>query len=235
MRSLFDLIGESSADLRGPGRFMRIALIELCVTCTLALTIASARAQDFLNQEWLLDPAVSTVYMQTVKANAIFETHQFSVVEGSISSSGDANIRIDLASIHSGIATSATRACASSSSRPSSFPTRRSTIVNLIGEVTQRATQVGYAKIEFGLDDVESHNFEQRTDGPAFMGRVGQLSYFLIGAVADYQCHAFVGERGGGHNEKETDSEHPSVRQHWHARTPGTSSESTVAPELSNW
>ena len=103
MRSLFDLIGESSADLRGPGRFMRIALIGLCVTCTLALTIASARAQDFLNQEWLLDPAVSTVYMQTVKANAIFETHQFSVVEGSISSSGDANIRIDLASIHSGI------------------------------------------------------------------------------------------------------------------------------------
>jgi outer membrane protein OmpA-like peptidoglycan-associated protein len=63
----------------------------------------SARAQDFLNQEWLLDPGLSTVYMQTVKANSIFETHQFSVVEGSVSSGGDASIRIDLASIHSGI------------------------------------------------------------------------------------------------------------------------------------
>jgi len=84
---------------------MRITLIGLCVTFTLTVTVASpsARAQDLLNQEWLLDPAISTVYMQTVKANSIFETHQFSVVEGSISSSGDANIRIDLASIHSGI------------------------------------------------------------------------------------------------------------------------------------
>src|SRR5690242_12661987 len=108
-------------------------------------------------------------------------------------------------------------------------------MVHLLREVTQRGRQAGYAEIEFAPDDVESHIIEQRTDAPALMGRVGQLSYFLIGAVADYQCHAFVGERGGGHNEKETDSEHPSVRQHWHARTPGTSSESTVAPELSNW
>jgi OmpA-OmpF porin, OOP family len=68
-----------------------------------ALTWESGQAQDFLNQEWLLDPALSTVYMQTVKANAIFETHQFTVVEGSVSSGGDVNIRIDLGSIRSGI------------------------------------------------------------------------------------------------------------------------------------
>jgi OmpA-OmpF porin, OOP family len=103
MRSLFDIIGERPADRKGWGRFMRISMTGLCVTVTLVLTVASATAQDFLNQEWLLDPAVSMVYMQTEKANSIFETHQFSVVEGSISSSGDANIRIDLASIHSGI------------------------------------------------------------------------------------------------------------------------------------
>ena len=62
----------------------------------------NVEAQDFLNQEWLLDPALSSVYMQTVKANSIFETHQFTRVEGSVSSSGNASIRIDLASINTG-------------------------------------------------------------------------------------------------------------------------------------
>jgi OmpA-OmpF porin, OOP family len=83
---------------------MRAPMVRFCVMAALsAAGIASSSAQDFLNQEWLLDPALSTVYMQTVKANAIFETHRFTVVEGSVSSSGDASIRIDLGSIRSGI------------------------------------------------------------------------------------------------------------------------------------
>ncbi len=63
----------------------------------------SARAQDYTNQEWLLDPANSSVYMLTLKANTIFEVQQFKRIEGNISSTGDANIKIDLASIDSGI------------------------------------------------------------------------------------------------------------------------------------
>jgi outer membrane protein OmpA-like peptidoglycan-associated protein len=88
---------------RGPGgsrvRAMRLGL---CVTALLAGISGNAAAQDFMNQEWLLDPALSSVYMQTVKANSIFETHQFTVLDGGVSSSGNASIRMDLASIHSG-------------------------------------------------------------------------------------------------------------------------------------
>jgi hypothetical protein len=51
-----------------------------------AVTSCRARAQNFLNQEWLLDLSLSTVDMQTVKANAIFETHRITVVEESVSS-----------------------------------------------------------------------------------------------------------------------------------------------------
>ena len=60
-------------------------------------------SQDFLNQDWLLDPAVSNVYMQTVKANAKFETHQFTAVEGNVSRDGTASVRIDLKSIETGV------------------------------------------------------------------------------------------------------------------------------------
>ena len=73
---------------------MRGMLTPFCLTVALIMAaVMSARdahAQDFLNQEWILDPTLSTVYMQTEKANYLFETHQFSVVEGSVSSSGDA-------------------------------------------------------------------------------------------------------------------------------------------------
>jgi hypothetical protein len=86
---------------------MRGMLTPFCLTVALIMAaVMSARdahAQDFLNQEWILDPTLSTVYMQTEKANYLFEIHQFSVVEGSVSSTGDAFVRIDLASIHSGI------------------------------------------------------------------------------------------------------------------------------------
>src|SRR5205814_3092554 len=87
------------AGLHMRGKLVRLAIVLLAA----ALACGNARAQDLLSQEWLLDPALSTVYMQTVKANSTFETHQFTVVEGSISSSGDASVRIDLGSIRSGI------------------------------------------------------------------------------------------------------------------------------------
>jgi OOP family OmpA-OmpF porin len=54
-------------------------------------------------QEWLLNAGASHFYMQTVKANSIFEVHQFTGLDGSISNDGDAVVKIDLTSISSGV------------------------------------------------------------------------------------------------------------------------------------
>jgi OmpA-OmpF porin, OOP family len=54
-------------------------------------------------QEWLLNSGASRFYMQTVKANSIFEIHQFTGLDGSISGNGDATVKIDLTSVASGI------------------------------------------------------------------------------------------------------------------------------------
>jgi OmpA-OmpF porin, OOP family len=78
------------------------------VSLALALVAAaaglrSAHAQDFLNQEWLLNPSLSNVYMETVKANSIFEAHHFTAVEGGVSKDGDATVKIELASLETGV------------------------------------------------------------------------------------------------------------------------------------
>jgi outer membrane protein OmpA-like peptidoglycan-associated protein/polyisoprenoid-binding protein YceI len=54
-------------------------------------------------QEWLLNSGASRFQMQTVKANSIFEVHQFTGLDGSITDSGDATVKIDLTSVASGI------------------------------------------------------------------------------------------------------------------------------------
>jgi OmpA-OmpF porin, OOP family len=54
-------------------------------------------------QEWLLNASASHFYMETEKANAIFEVHQFSGLEGGISKEGDASVKIDLTSVSSGV------------------------------------------------------------------------------------------------------------------------------------
>jgi OmpA-OmpF porin, OOP family len=75
--------------------FMSRAILVLAVT---AGCLGSAHAQD-----WLLNSGASRFYMQTVKANSIFEVHQFTGLDGSISNNGDANVKIDLTSVSSGI------------------------------------------------------------------------------------------------------------------------------------
>ena len=67
-----------------------------------AFAASNVFAQEFTDQEWVLNPRLSNVYMQTVKANAIFETHQFAAVEGSISENAEANIKIEMASLETG-------------------------------------------------------------------------------------------------------------------------------------
>lgn len=82
---------------------MKTALMRICLASALALSapgIRSANSQDLSAQEWLLDPSLSNVYMQTVKNNATFETHQFAAVEGNISRNAEATVRIELASIN---------------------------------------------------------------------------------------------------------------------------------------
>lgn len=64
----------------------------------LAGSMGFARAQD-----WLLNPSASHFYMQTAKANAVIETHQFTGLDGGVSKDGDAIVKIDLISVKSGI------------------------------------------------------------------------------------------------------------------------------------
>jgi OmpA-OmpF porin, OOP family len=54
-------------------------------------------------QEWLLNSSASHFYMQTAKAAAIMETHQFTGLEGRVSKDGDASVKIDLTSVASGV------------------------------------------------------------------------------------------------------------------------------------
>jgi hypothetical protein len=78
---------------------MNATWARVCILLALitgAVVSSGAHAQEFLNKEWLLNPALSNVYMQSVKKNAIFETHQFESVEGNVSKDGEAKVRIEL-------------------------------------------------------------------------------------------------------------------------------------------
>jgi outer membrane protein OmpA-like peptidoglycan-associated protein len=70
---------------------------------TATIGIGGAKAQDFLNQDWVLDPAHSHVYMQTEKLNKIIEKHPFTRVQGKVDKEGNASVKIDLASLETGI------------------------------------------------------------------------------------------------------------------------------------
>lgn len=77
--------------------------ILLALASQLAAATASSAAEDLLAEDWILDPSHSEVYMQTVKNNNLFETHHFTRVEGSIGKDAQANVKIDLASLDTGL------------------------------------------------------------------------------------------------------------------------------------
>jgi OOP family OmpA-OmpF porin len=82
--------------------------IRICLALALGLLAAAAGmrvadAQDFLNQDWVLDPSISNVYLQTEKRDAVIEKHKFTAVEGNVDRSGNATVRIDLNSLETGI------------------------------------------------------------------------------------------------------------------------------------
>ena len=75
--------------------FMSRAILALAITAGYG---GSADAQD-----WLLNSGASRFHMQTLKANSVFEVHQFTGLDGSVSNNGDAIVKIDLTSVASGV------------------------------------------------------------------------------------------------------------------------------------
>lgn len=73
-------------------RLVAVALLQLLV-----LT-GAAEAQD-----WVLDNAASRLHMQTIKANAVIETHRFTGLAGRVDAAGNASVEIDLVSVATGI------------------------------------------------------------------------------------------------------------------------------------
>jgi outer membrane protein OmpA-like peptidoglycan-associated protein len=65
--------------------------------------LRTAGAQAMLDRDWVLDPRQSHLYMQTEKGEAIVEKHEFTSITGNVSRSGDAVLKIDLASLETGI------------------------------------------------------------------------------------------------------------------------------------
>jgi outer membrane protein OmpA-like peptidoglycan-associated protein len=76
----------------------RLMIRIVVVVAAVAGACSGANAQD-----WLLNHEASRFYMQTVKANAIFENHRFAGLEGGVSKQGDAVVKIDLTSVASGV------------------------------------------------------------------------------------------------------------------------------------
>jgi OOP family OmpA-OmpF porin len=79
---------------------MRDAAICLCVAaeCVFAC-LSGAQAQ----QQWVLNGSASHFYMQTSKAESVTEIHQFTGLTGTIDGAGNADVKIDLTSVSSGV------------------------------------------------------------------------------------------------------------------------------------
>jgi outer membrane protein OmpA-like peptidoglycan-associated protein/polyisoprenoid-binding protein YceI len=73
------------------------------VRLLLPIAALALLATPAIAQEWLLNAKASTFYMQTAKANAVIETHQFTGLDGAVHPNGDASVKIDLTSVLSGI------------------------------------------------------------------------------------------------------------------------------------
>jgi OmpA-OmpF porin, OOP family len=82
------------------GVAMRAAFLTRAI---LAITVMAGCLGSAHAQEWLLNSGASRFHMQTLKASSIFEIHQFTGLDGSITGNGDANVKIDLTSVLSGV------------------------------------------------------------------------------------------------------------------------------------
>ncbi len=81
-------------------------IIKFCLALALvaaAPSLRSANAQDILNQDWVLNPSQSHIYVQTEKLQGVVEKHEFTSIDGNVSRNGDVSIRIDLNTLDTGI------------------------------------------------------------------------------------------------------------------------------------
>lgn len=96
----------SAKALCGWCAFFLITALGIYPAATVASDAApgtTQRAADFLDQKWHLNPDVSFLTIQSVKKNAILETHRFANMSGLIDRAGKAAVKIDLASIETGV------------------------------------------------------------------------------------------------------------------------------------
>ena len=82
-----------------------MALLVCALTLMLMPSPAAAqgKAPEFLDQTWHLNPEASFLSIHSVKKGEILETHRFSNLAGTVEPNGKATIKIDLASIATGV------------------------------------------------------------------------------------------------------------------------------------
>jgi OmpA-OmpF porin, OOP family len=102
---LLERIGRAGAR-GGEESRMRKNILPAVLTAAALAALAGPRpagAQGLLNQDWVLDPHQSHLYMQTEKGDHIVEKHEFTSIEGRVGRDGDASLKIDLGSLETGI------------------------------------------------------------------------------------------------------------------------------------
>ena len=81
-------------------RRLRDAAICLCMA---AAYVFAGQNDAQAQQQWVLNGGASHFYMQTSKAESITEIHQFIGLTGTIDGGGNADVKIDLTSVSSGV------------------------------------------------------------------------------------------------------------------------------------
>ncbi|MDB5601136.1 MAG: ompa/motb domain protein [Xanthobacteraceae bacterium] len=124
-------------------------------------------------QEWLLNPTASRFYMQTVKAAGVFENHQFTGLTGTVTANGDANVKIDLTSVASGIDVRDVRM------RFILFETFKFPNAEVTTKLDMNALRavMTSSRIEYPLKlNVKLHGFEKSIDAPVNVSKISQNS-----------------------------------------------------------
>ncbi|HEY4406479.1 MAG TPA: flagellar motor protein MotB, partial [Xanthobacteraceae bacterium] len=80
-----------------------LAAIPTIVALVAIAGLRTAGAQAVTDRDWVLDPRQSHLYLQTEKGEGIVEKHEFTAITGNVSRSGDAMLKIDLATLETGI------------------------------------------------------------------------------------------------------------------------------------
>jgi OOP family OmpA-OmpF porin len=85
-----------------------VTLLQALAVSVLFVQTASAQevpeaSANFFDQAWRLNASASHLYMQSVKQNKLFETHEFVALEGTIGKNGKARINIYLGSLETGV------------------------------------------------------------------------------------------------------------------------------------